>query len=133
MEGTAMSRADAAQEIAAYLAGPKPEDAVADLRDLGVIGFANELRGVTQETMRTLIAGARQKNRSWNEIGRRLDMTADEAELAYKKLCDPSGPQPRADWRHTVARILDGLATVTDAVSDALGRASDGLERSHRW
>ncbi len=33
-----MSRADAAQEIAAYLAGPVPEDAVADLRDLGMIG-----------------------------------------------------------------------------------------------
>jgi len=128
-----MSRVDAAQEIAAYLAGPEPENAVTDLRDLGVIGFANELPGVTPETMRTLIAGARQKNRSWDDIGRRLDMTADEAELAYRKLCEPSGPQSRADWRHTAARILDGLATVTAAVSDALGRASDGLERSHRW
>lgn len=128
-----MSRVDAAQEIAAYLAGPKPENAVADLRDLGVIGFANELPGITRETMRTLIAGARQKNRSWDDIGRRLDMTADEAELAYRKLCEPGGSHPRADWRHTVARILDGLATVTDAVSDALGRASDSLERSHRW
>jgi hypothetical protein len=83
MEGTAMSRADAAQEIAAYLAGPAPEDAAADLRDLGVIGFANELPGITPQTMRTLIAGARQKGRSWDEIGRRLDMTAGEAESAY--------------------------------------------------
>lgn len=53
-----MTRADAAQEIAAYLAGPAPEDAMADLRDLGVIGFANELPGITPQTMRTLIAGA---------------------------------------------------------------------------
>jgi hypothetical protein len=61
MEGAAMSRADAAQEIAAYLAGPAPEDAVADLRDLGAIGFANELPGITPDTMRTLIAEARQR------------------------------------------------------------------------
>jgi hypothetical protein len=32
---------------------------VEDLRDLGVIGFANELPNVTPLTMRTLIAGAR--------------------------------------------------------------------------
>lgn len=126
-----MSRADAAQQIAAYLAGPAPGDSVADLRDLGVIGFANELPGITPETMRTLIAGARQKGRSWDDIGRRLDMTADEAERAYKRLCEPHGPHPRADWRHVVAKILGGLAAVTDAVSDALGRASHGLERSH--
>ena len=126
-----MSRADAAQQIAAYLAGPAPEDAVADLRDLGVIGFANELPGATPQTMRTLIAGARQRGRSWDDIGRRLDMTADEAERAYNKLCEPHGPHSSAGWRHITAKILDGLATVTDAVSDALGRASHGLERSH--
>jgi hypothetical protein len=132
MEGTAMSRADAAQEIAAYLAGPAPENAVADLRDLGVIGFANELRGITPETMRTLIAGARQKGRSWEEIGRRLDMTADEAERTYRKLSETHGPHRTADWRHIIAAILGMLADAADSVSDALDRASHGLERSHR-
>jgi hypothetical protein len=132
MEGTAMSRADAAQQIAAYLAGPVPENTVADLRDLGVIGFANELPGITPETMRTLIAGARQKGRSWDDIGRRLDMTADEAERAYSKLCEPHGPHPRANWRHIAAKILGGLAATTDAVSDALGRASRGIEHPDR-
>jgi hypothetical protein len=132
MEGTAMSRADAAQEIAAYLAGPAPENAVADLRDLGVIGFANELPGVTPETMRTLIAGARQKGRSWDDIGRRLDMTAAEAERVYQTLGEPHGSHRGSAWRHIIAKFLGGLAAVTDAVSDALGRASDGLERSHR-
>src|SRR5216683_1408294 len=117
MEGTAMSRADAAQEIAAYLAGPAPENAVADLRDLGVIGFANELPGIKPETMRTLIAGARQKGRSWDDIGRRLDMTADEAERTYKKLSEPHKPHPGADWRHIIVVMLDGLAAVSDAVS----------------
>lgn len=126
-----MSRADAAQEIAAYVAGPAPEGAVADLRDLGVIGFANELPGVRPEIMRTLIAGARQKGRSWQEIGRRLDMTADEAEQAYRELGETlEGHQ--SGWRHLVAMALDGLATATDALSDALNRASHGLERPHR-
>lgn len=128
-----MTRADVAQEIAAYLAGPAPEDSVADLRDLGVIGFANELSGITPQTMRTLIAGARQKGRSWDAIGRRLDMTADEAELAYHKLSELDQPERPTNWRHVVATALDGLAAAIGAVSDALARASHGLERSHRW
>ena len=128
-----MSRADAAKEIAAYLAGPAPENAVEDLRDLGMIGFANELPGITPQTMRTLIAGARQKGRSWDEIGRRLDMTADEAERDYLKLNDPDKRGRTADWRHIIVTVLDGLAAAIDAVSDALDRVSHGLERSHRW
>lgn len=94
MEGAKMSRADAAQDIASYLAGPVPEGAEEDLRDLGVIGFANELPGVTPLTLRTLIAGARQKCRGWQEIGRRLDITADETETALASLI-PAGSQCR--------------------------------------
>ena len=126
-----MSRADAAQEIAVYLAGPAPEGAVEDLRDLGVIGFANELPGVTPETMRTLIDGARQKGRSWQDIGRRLDMTANEAEAAYRELSEER--HRSAGWRHVVAGMLNGLAAGTDALSGALSRASHGLERPHHW
>jgi hypothetical protein len=132
MEGTEMSRADTAQEIAAYLAGPAPENAVDDLRDLGVIGFANELPRVAPETMRALIAGARQKGRSWDDIGRRLDMTADEAECAYRKLNDIGERQQTTGWRHTIAATLDVLADAFDSLSAALSRASHGLERSHR-
>jgi hypothetical protein len=58
-------------------------------------------------------------------------MTADEAERAYMKLSEPDGPHPTADWRHVAAKIPERLATITDAISDALGRASHGLERSH--
>lgn len=126
-----MSRANAALEIAAYVAGPAPEGAVADLRDLGVIGFANELPGVPPETMQALIAGARQKGRSWQEIGRRLDLTADEAEQAYRELSDAREHQQTAGWRRTMAAILSGLANMTDALSSALDRASHGVERSH--
>jgi hypothetical protein len=124
-----MSRADAAQEIAAYLAGPVPEGAAADLRDLGVIGFANEIPGVTPETMRTLTAGARQHGRSWQAIGRRLDMTAVEAEAAYQELSGEH--QQSTGWRHVIAGFLNRLAERADALSNSLNRASQGLERSH--
>jgi hypothetical protein len=132
MEGAAMSRTDTAQEIAAYLAGPVPEGAVSDLRDLGVIGFANGLPDISPQTMRTLIAGARQKGRGWDEIGRRLDMTADEAESAYLKLSETDESYQSATWRHVIAALLDRLAAATDAFSGALVRASHGIERSHR-
>jgi hypothetical protein len=124
-----MSRADAAQEIAAYLAGPVPEGTIADLRDLGVIGFANEIPGVTPETMRTLIAGARQHGRNWQEIGRRLDMTAAEAEAAYGELSEER--LQSTGWRHVLAGFLNGLAAGASALSDSLNRASQGLERPH--
>ncbi len=128
-----MTRADAAQEIAAYLAGPAPDDAVADLRDLGVIGFANELPGITPQTMKTLIAGARQRGRSWDEIGRRLDVTADEAERVYRQLGQPDAADRPTGWRNVMAAALDSLATAIGSVSDVLDRASRGLERPHRW
>ena len=70
--------------------------------------------------MRTLIAGARQKGRSWDDIGRRLDMTADEAECAYRKLSDLDEREQRTGWRHIVVAALDGLAAALDAVSEAL-------------
>lgn len=125
-----MSRTDAAQEIASYLAGPVPKGTKEDLRDLGVIGFANELPGVSPLTLRTLISGARQKGRSWQEIGRRLDMTADEAERAYRQLDEK--PQPKAGWRHLLVAVLSGLADGSEALSDALNRVVYGLDRSHR-
>jgi hypothetical protein len=42
----------------------------------------------------------------------------------------------RADAAQEIAAYLaglGGLASATDAVSDALARASHGLERPHRW
>jgi hypothetical protein len=93
-----------------------------------VIGFANELPGITPETMRTLIAGARQKGRSWDEIGRRLDMTADKAERSYRALSEIDGSHRSGDWRHILAAILRqykhpgkrGLVTVSGKPSDDL-------------
>jgi hypothetical protein len=64
-------------------------------------------------------------------VSARGDGLSAEAKRAYKKLCEPHGPQSSAGWHHITAKTVDGLATVTDPASDALGRASHGLERSH--
>ena len=105
-----------------------PEGAAADLRDLGVIGFANEIPGVTPETMRTLIAG---RVSSWQAIGRRLDMTAVAAEAAYQEL---SGEHEQSTGcHHVLAGFLNRLADRADPLSNSLNRASRGLERLHHW
>jgi hypothetical protein len=77
---------DAARLVREFLARPLPDGAVEDLRDLGVIGYANDLPGATPPLMHRLIGQARANGRSWDEIGRRLDLTAAEAEAAYREL-----------------------------------------------
>ena len=44
---------------------------------------------------------------------------------AYRELGE--GGQQSPGWRHVIAVVLSGLAAVTDALSDALNRASYGL------
>jgi hypothetical protein len=51
-----MGKPDVQTKIEEYPAEPMPLEAVADLRDLGVIGYANELSGVTSAIMHDLIA-----------------------------------------------------------------------------
>jgi hypothetical protein len=75
--------AAARKKIAAYLAEPAPPGIIADLRDLGVIGYANELPGVTAEMMRDLVTTARANGRTWAQIASRIDMTAEETEFLF--------------------------------------------------
>jgi hypothetical protein len=122
------TRAEA--EIRQYLDAPLPPDAAEDLRDLGVIGYANSLPGVTPRLLRELIGTARHKGRSWDEIGRRLGMTAFEAEAAYKHLLeadlDDRGRTRVPAWRQRVAAAIRALQ---DALDSALGRLAAELER----
>lgn len=111
-----MSRPDVQTKIDEYLAEPMPSEAVADLRDLGVIGYANELPGVTPAIMHDLIATARANGRSWQEIGNRLDMTDEEAEAAFKKLSDSYWIKPAPRWQK---RLADLIRTIIDPLSDA--------------
>jgi hypothetical protein len=123
---TVMARADT--EIREFLETPVPPGAE-DMRDLGVIGYANSLPGIRPSVLRELIATARRNGRSWDEIGRRLSMTAGEAEAAYGRLSDPREP---GSWRQHVAAAI---RAVQDALDSILERAAAEVEREHirRW
>ncbi len=122
-----MTKPDVRAKIEEYLAEPMPAEAVADLRDLGVIGYANELPGVTPGIMHDLIATARANGRTWQEIGNRLDMTDEEAEAAFKKLSDSYWIKPAPRWRKHLA---DLIRAIIDPLSDAADNlASDRIRR----
>jgi hypothetical protein len=108
-------------KISEYLAEPMPAEAIADLRDLGVIGYANELPGVTPTIMCDLIATARANGRTWQEIGNRLDMTGDEAEGTFKKLGDSYWIKPAPGWQK---RLADLIHAIIDPLSDAADNLS---------
>jgi len=117
-----MGKPDVQTRIGEYLAEPMPPEAVADLRDLGVIGYANELPGVTPTIMHDLIAAARAHGRSWQEIGNRLDMTGEEAEAVFKKLSDSYWIKPAPRWQKRLADLIH-------AIIDPLSDAADDLAR----
>jgi hypothetical protein len=117
-----MGKPDIQAKINEYLAEPMPAGAVADLRDLGVIGYANELPGVTPTIMCDLIGAARANGRTWEQIGNRLDMTGEEAEVAFKKLGDSYWIKPAPGWRKRLAELIH-------AVIDPLSDAADDLAR----
>src|ERR1700733_11262322 len=117
-----MGRPDVQARIEEYLAEPVPDEAVADLRDLGVIGYANELPGVTPKIMHDLSAPARANGRSWQEIGNRLDMTSEEAETAFGKLSDSYWIKRAPRWQKHVADLIR-------AVTDRLSNVADDLAR----
>jgi hypothetical protein len=117
-----MGKPDVLAKIDEYLAEPMPDEAVADLRDLGVIGYANELPGVTPSIMHDLIAAARAHGRSWQEIGDRVDMTGEEAEAAFRKLSDSYWIKPAPRWQKRLADLIR-------AITDRLGNVADDLAR----
>jgi hypothetical protein len=117
-----MGKPDIQTKIDEYLAEPMPAEAVADLRDLGVIGFANELPGVTPTIMHDLIATACANGRTWQEIGNRLDMSGEEAEAAFRKLSDSYWIKPAPRWQKRLAELIH-------AITDPLSDAADDLAR----
>lgn len=117
-----MGKPDVQARICEYPAEPVPAEAVADLRDLGVIGYTNELPGVPPTILRDLIVAARANGRTWEEIGSRLDMTGEEAEAAFRKLSDSYWIKPAPRWQKR-------LADLVRAVADPLSDAADDLAR----
>lgn len=117
-----MGKPEIQDKIDEYLAEPMPAEAVADLRDLGVIGYANELPGMTPKIMHDLIATARANGHSWEEIGNRLDMTGEEAEEAFKKLSDSYWIKPAARWQKRLANLIHAITDPLSDVADDLAR-----------
>lgn len=117
-----MARTDGRDKIEEFLAEPMPAEAIADLRDLGVIGYANELPGVTPAIMHDLIATARANGRSWKEIGNRLEMNAEEAEAAFGKLSGSYWVRPAPRWQKRLAGFMRALSGHLDNAADDLAR-----------
>jgi hypothetical protein len=121
-EEAVMGKPDVQTKIEEYPAEPMPPEAVADLRDLGVIGYANELSGVTPAIMHDLIA-ARANGRTWQEIGNRLDMTGEVAEESFKKLSDSYWVKPAPRWQKRLAGLIRAI-TDPSATSPTIWHAT---------
>lgn len=92
-----------------------------------MIGYVDELPGVTPTIMYGHIGKTRAHGRSWDEIGNRLDMTGDEAEAAFEKLGS-------AYWVKPAPRRQKHLAGLMHAIADPLNDAADDLARDRiRW
>jgi hypothetical protein len=89
---------------------------------LGVIGYANELPGVTPKIMSDLIAAARANGRSWEEIGNRLGMSGEEAAAAFQKLGDSYWIKPAPRWQKRLAHFIHAIADPLSNVADDLAR-----------
>jgi hypothetical protein len=71
-------------DIEDQLAGQDPDMAGKDISDLAAIGLARYNPKITPKQIAGLVAEARSHGRSWDQIGSRLGMSADEAREAYE-------------------------------------------------
>jgi len=70
-------------DIERQLDGQDPDTAGEDMTDLAAIGLARYNPEITPEQIAGLVADARSHGRTWDQIGSRLGMSADEARKAY--------------------------------------------------
>jgi hypothetical protein len=71
-------------DIEGQLEGQDPDMAGEDMTDLAAIGLARYNPKITPKQIAGLVAEARSYGRSWDQIGSRLGMSADEARKAYE-------------------------------------------------
>jgi hypothetical protein len=72
-------------DIERKLAGKRPDAVGEDMSDLAAIGMARYDPKITVEQIGKLVAEARSRGRSWEQIGSRLGMTGEEARKAYER------------------------------------------------
>lgn len=72
-------------DIERQLAGKRPDDVGEDMSDLAAIGMARYDPKISAEQIGNLVAAARSHGRSWDQIGSRLGMSAEEARKVYER------------------------------------------------
>src|SRR5580692_9788876 len=84
-----MSKRDYVREeladIERQLADKNPDAIGEDMSDLAAIGLARYDSEITPEQIARLVAVARGHGRSWEEIGSRLSISAENARKAYER------------------------------------------------
>jgi hypothetical protein len=80
-------------DIERQLAGRQPDATGEDMSDLAAIGLARYDPKITAARIEKLVAEARARGRSWEQIGSRLGLPAEEARRNYEH---PSHPGLRA-------------------------------------
>jgi hypothetical protein len=70
-------------DIEAQLADKNPDTVGEDLPDLAAVGLARYDQTTTPEQIAELVAEARRRGRSWDQIGNRLGMSGEEARKEY--------------------------------------------------
>jgi hypothetical protein len=82
-----MSKRDYVREeladIERQIAGQDPDTIGEDVSDLAAIGLARHNPKITPKQIAELVTAARSHGRSWDQIGNRLGMSAEEARRAY--------------------------------------------------
>jgi hypothetical protein len=70
-------------DIEAQLADKDPDTFGEDMSDLAAVGLARYDQTITPEQIAELVADARRRGRSWDQIGNRLGMSGEEARKEY--------------------------------------------------
>ncbi len=70
-------------DIEAQLADKDPGVVGEDMSDLAAVGLVRYDQTITPEQIAELVAEARRRGRSWDQIGNRLGMSGEEARKEY--------------------------------------------------
>lgn len=96
-------------DIEHQLAGQDPDTVGEDMTDLAAIGLARYNPEIPPEQIAGLVAEARSNGRSWDQIGNRLGMSADEAREAYGQRSGKGPSAAAVAWGGIAGAVLLAL------------------------
>jgi hypothetical protein len=122
----------AESEVAEYerWASEHPDAAGTDASDLAAIGAARRASGITRRQVTKLVQTALARGRSWTEIADRLGMTVTQAKESYGTDAPSTSKSEQQQPRTVVSALLELVANVLGAASDALS-AAENVAREH--